>query len=168
MPSYRRDYGGRVWFFTVVTRLGKPIFTDARARLCLARAIVECRRRFPIRVDAWVVMPDHLHAVWTLPDADRDYSRRWSMIKRRFTQQYREAGGHGPPYWQERFWAHRIDDDDDYRHHVDYVHINPMKHGMVHQVADWPWSTFHRYVGAGMYPSDWGGRIALPAHIGNE
>ena len=168
MPNYRRDYAGCFWFFTVVTRQRRALFMDSRARISLARAVVECRRRFPFALDAWVLMPDHLHAVWQLPDDDRDYSRRWSIIKRLFTQRYRECGGHGPPYWQARFWAHRIDDDADYRQHVDYIHINPLKHGLADRVVDWPWSTFHRYARFGVYPEDWGGRIQLPDGIGHE
>lgn len=168
MPNYRRDYSGCAWFFTVVTRGRKPLFRAPAARLCLSRAIGECRHRFPFHIDAWVPLPDHMHAVWTLPDEERNYSRRWSVIKRRFTQMFRGDGAHGAPYWQARFWAHRIDDETDYRHHVDYVHINPLKHGLADSVVTWPWSTFHRYVAAGTYRPDWGGGIIVPPGVGAE
>lgn len=168
MPNYRRDYSGCTWFFTVVTHHRIPLFRDPTARLCLGNAVRECRCRFPFVIDAWVLLPDHMHAVWTMPEADRDYSRRWGVIKRRFTQMLRECGGHGPPCWQKRFWAHRIEGETDYRHHVDYVHINPLKHSLTDSVATWPWSTFHRYVTAGVYPRDWGGRIVLPPGVGAE
>lgn len=168
MPNYRRDYSGDTWFFTVVTKQRHRLFVSETARDCLRESITECRTRYPFHIDACVLLPDHVHCVWTLPEDDRDYSRRWGIIKRRFTQLYRECGGRGPPYWQERFWAHRIDDEADYRHHLDYVHINPVKHGLTDRVSAWPWSTFHRYVKAGVYPADWGGTVVLPKGIGNE
>jgi putative transposase len=141
--------------FTVVLKDRQPLFLDQYARSCLRDAISDCRSRYPFNIDAWVLLPDHLHCVWTLPETDRNYSRRWSIIKRRFTQRFRHYGGHGPPYWQNRFWAHRIDDERDYRNHVDYVHLNPVKHALVSTAADWPWTTFHRYVASGVYPPDW-------------
>jgi putative transposase len=168
MPNYRRDYSGLTWFFTVVTHGRKPLFLRDEARQCLSRSIAECRERFPFEVDASVLLPDHLHAVWTLPGSDPDYSRRWGLIKRRFTQLYREYGRHGPPYWQNRFWAHRIDDERDFQAHVDYVHINPMKHGLVECVRTWQWSTFHRYVARGIYPADWGGKVSISNGVGRE
>ena len=168
MPNYRRFHHGPTWFFTVVTHNRRALFDDPAARDCLSQALRDCRERFPFTVDAMVLLPDHLHAVWTLPDTDLDYSRRWSIIKRRFTQTYRLAGQHKAPYWQVRFWAHCVMGEEDYRHHVDYVHINPMKHGLVEAVEDWPWSSFHRYVCAGVYPQDWGGRVSLPEGVGRE
>jgi putative transposase len=169
MPNYRRDYSGHCWFFTVVTHRRRALLTGDAARAALHASIAECRVRYPFAVDAWVLLPDHLHCIWTLPDADRDYSRRWSFIKRRFTQRLREAsGGHGPPHWQDRFWAHRIDDETDYARHVDYIHINPVKHEFVRSAAEWPWSTLHRYVREGVLPDDWGGAVDLPAHVGRE
>lgn len=168
MPNYRRDYSGCTWFFTVVTKQRRQLFLDEHARTCLREAVRICRTQYPFHIDAWVVLPDHLHCVWTLPEGDRDYSRRWSIIKRRFTQLFREQCTHEQAFWQARFWAHRIDGDADYRHHVDYVHINPVKHGLVNCVYAWPWSTFHRFVKAGDYPDDWGGNIDMPNDIGNE
>jgi len=120
-------------------------------------------RFFPI--DAWVVLADHLHCVWTLPPGDDDFSNRWKAIKIRFVQslprterrsKVRVARG-ARGIWQHRFWEHAIRDGQDYAAHVDYCHFNPVKHGLVSRVADWPHSTFHRYVEGGVYPSTWAG-----------
>ena len=175
VSNYRRVYSGTTWFFTVVTYQRRPILVGAFARDAFRAAILDCRRRYPFRIDAWVLLPDHLHAIWTLPDSDRDYSRRWSMIKRGFTQRMskgpaRERNDHErcltDPLWQPRFWAHRLDDEADHEHHVNYVHINPLKHGFVERVVDWQWSSFHRLVREGTYPSDWGGEVVLPEFVG--
>ncbi|WP_370869430.1 transposase [Methylicorpusculum sp.] len=109
-------------------------------------------------------MPDHLHAIWTLPSDDGDYSVRWNMLKGRFSraidpgerisksrQKRRERG-----IWQRRLWAHLIENQDDYNRHVDYIHWNPVKHGHVKNVSDWPYSSFHRYVRQGIYEKNWG------------
>jgi putative transposase len=96
-----------------------------------------------------VLLPDHLHCLWTLPDGDADFSRRWSVIKRLTTQAC------GSPIWQPRFWEHAIRDERDLHRHLDYVHGNPVKHGLVQRAADWPYSSFHRYLRNGAYPEDW-------------
>jgi putative transposase len=114
-------------------------------------------------IDAWVVLPDHLHCVWTLPSGDDDFSTRWRLIKTIFARSFaaderrsdarrrhQERG-----IWQRRFWEHSIRDDSDFAAHVDYVHFNPVKHGYVAQVADWPYSTFKACVRRGFYPVDW-------------
>jgi len=168
MPNYRRDYSGTVWFFTVVTHRRRPLFRDYRARATLRSAIFECRERYPFDVPAWVLLPDHLHCIWALPDHDRNYSRRWSVIKRRFTQLAGAETRLRAPFWQKRFWAHRIDTDESYRAHTDYIHFNPVKHGLVERVCDWRWSSFHRVVENGLYPADWGGGIEFPITIGRE
>ncbi|NIR30381.1 MAG: transposase [Gammaproteobacteria bacterium] len=168
MPNYRRDYSGTVWFFTVVTRLRRPLFGDPNACRVLGRAVRECRACYPFDVDAWVLLPDHMHAIWTLPASDLQYSRRWALIKRRFTQTYRARSETAPPFWQDRFWAHRIDDNADYRHHMDYVHYNPVKHGFTARPGDWPWTSFRRLVANGIYPGDWGDGITIPECVGNE
>jgi putative transposase len=112
-----------------------------------------------------VVLPDHLHCVWTLPPGDADFSNRWKAIKIRFVQAIpdterrsavRAACGERA-IWQRRFWEHAIRDETDYARHVDYVHFNPVKHGHVQRVADWPYSSFRRWVAAGRYPPDWCG-----------
>ena len=120
----------------------------------------------PFHLLAIVVLPDHLHCLWQLPAGDADFGLRWSLIKRLTNQALprtpgaislsrclrRESG-----LWQRRFWEHRIRDDEDYHRHLDYLHWNPVRHGLVERVADWPWSSYHRLVREGIYPADWGG-----------
>ena len=167
MPQYRRPrIAGQTWFFTVVTAERAPILIQAPVRAALRAAIIEIRQRHPFVIDAWVLLPDHLHCIWTLPEQDRDISSRWSMIKRGVTQRLagtlptnrntsrrrrRESG-----IWQRRFWDHVIRDDQDLLNHLDYIHANPLRHGLVTNVADWPHSSFHRYVKEGLYPQGWG------------
>jgi len=152
MPNYRRAFvAGGSWFFTVN-------LLDRRSRLlveqveALREAVSATRHRFPFQIDAMVVLPDHLHAVWTLPDNDFDFSLRWRLIKVRFsksmptgerlTETRRARGERG--IWQRRYWEHLIRDERDYRHHIDYCWFNPVKHGLVANVEDWPFSPFHR------------------------
>ena len=129
----------------------------------LREAVRAVRRERPFHIDAWVVLPDHLHAVWTLPVGDSDYSGRWREIKKAFSKglpkterlsAVRAAKGERG-IWQRRFWEHTIRDDADYAAHIDYVHINPVKHGLVERVAQWPYSSFHRAVAMDLYPLDW-------------
>jgi putative transposase len=121
----------------------------------------------PFETVAICVLPDHVHAIWRLPPGDADYSRRWQQIKAGFSKALpaevirsqskrnkREKG-----IWQRRFWEHQIRDDEDLRRHVDYIHFNPARHGWVRQVAEWPHSSFHRYVRDGMLSADWAGGI---------
>lgn len=166
MPNYRRErIAGATYFFTVT-------LADRRSRILveeialLRQVCVAANKRMPFKTVAICVLPDHLHAVWELPEDDRDYSLRWASIKSQFSRSLpamatvtasksrrREKG-----IWQRRFWEHRIRDEDDLARHVDYIHFNPVKHGLVSQVGDWPYSSFHRYVARGLLPADWGGR----------
>ena len=168
MPNYRRFYAGNVWFFTVATQTRKPLLTSLGARFCLRMAIGNCRERYPFQIEGWVLLPDHLHCIWHLPDSDLDYSRRWSLIKRKFTQQFRQTSNFMPPFWQKRFWAHAIFDERDYASHLDYTHYNPVKHGYVKAPGEWPWTSFHRSVALGLYPSNWGENVSFYDDIGNE
>ena len=130
-----------------------------------------------ITLDAFVVMPDHLHAVWQLPPNDKDFSLRWSIIKQHVTRDCtiwlpqqdistsREKRGEGG-LWQRRFWEHLIRDEADFSRHLDYIHYNPVKHGYVANTGDWPYSTFHRYVKQGVYPADWGGVADVSGNFG--
>jgi putative transposase len=115
-------------------------------------------------MDAVVILPEHLHAIWSLPPGDHDFSGRWRAIKSQFVRMLRKNGlvlkrnaGGGYDLWQRRFWEHTIRDDEDYRRHVDYIHYNPVKHGLVNRVMDWKYSSFHRYVRFGLLPEDWAG-----------
>ena len=176
MSRYRRSTTtGATFFFTVVTYRRQRILTDEVVRRALRDAIVRVRERYPFTVDAWVLLPDHLHCLWTLPSGDADFGVRWNWIKRTVTRavaaSYERADWRNTSriarrestIWQRRFWEHQIRNDADYTAHMDYVHFNPVKHGLVDRVADWPHSTFHRLVKAGVYPADWaGGEISLP------
>ncbi len=165
MTEYRRAWlPGGTWFFTVnlAERSGNRLLVD---RIDLLRtAFRNVRRRHPFSLDAVVILPDHLHCIWTLPPSDSDFSSRWNLIKGQFargiekgewvSQSRSQRGERG--IWQRRFWEHQIRDDGDFNRHVDYVHWNPIKHGWVRRVADWPYSSFHDYVRRGLYPKHWG------------
>ncbi len=151
---YRRFYQtGGTYFFTVVTDKRQKILTDETVRSALRQAVMTVRERYPFEIEAWVLMPDHLHTIWHLPENDAAYSERWRQIKR--YSQY--LIGRECQLWQKRFWEHTIRDETDFIHHFNYLHFNPVKHGYVEQVSDWPFSTFHRYVKQGIYPKHWGG-----------
>ena len=168
MRNYLRSRIGRVFSFTVVTHERRAILTTDRGRTALRSAILAVQANDPFRVVAIVLLPDHLHAIWELPAADLDYSVRWRLIKSCFTRLWTEAAGGegsiGPSrsrkaergVWQRRFYEHTCRDEADLKRCMDYFHVNPLKHQLVSRVLDWPWSSFHRYVRLGEYPSDWG------------
>ena len=128
--------------------------------------LADNRTKLPFESIAWVLLPDHLHTIWRLPDADSDFSLRWALIKQRVTRiclerlentnstESRMKRREGS-IWQRRFWEHTIRDERDLRHHIDYIHYNPVKHGYAAKPADWPYSTFLRFVRSGVYPKDW-------------
>jgi putative transposase len=161
--NYRRyRVPGGTYFFTA-NLLDRSQDLLVRHIDLLREAVRKTRRDRPFHIDAWVVLPNHLHCVWTLPPGDNDFSNRWKGIKIRFVQSLppteqrshiRIAKGERG-IWQRRFWEHAIRDEEDYGRHVDYVHWNPVKHGLVNCVADWPYSTFHRYVRTGVLPVEW-------------
>ncbi len=184
MSEYRRlIIEGGTYFFTVVTQNRRPLLTSDEVRQALREGIQEVRLSLPFTIEAWVLLPDHMHTIWTLPDGDANYQARWAIIKRTVTKrctgllakgkedlvrkthptfvgnelntsiQSRREGG----LWQRRFWEHAIRDEADFHRHLDYIHWNPVKHGYVKNPMDWPYSTIHRFVAQGLYPSDWGG-----------
>ena len=165
MPNYRRYFvPGGTYFFTVnLLERQRTLLVDEIAHL--RAAVRRVRALYPFHIDACVVLPDHLHCVWTLPTGDADFATRWRLIKLLFVKQLpaterrsanrRNRAERG--IWQRRYWEHCIRDDADYRHHVDYVHLNPVKHGHVGRVVDWPHSSFHHYVKHGIYPLNWAG-----------
>jgi len=168
MSNYRRIWmPGGTYFFTVnlLERHDNPLLV--RHFDLLREAVIHARKRWPFYINAWVVLPDHLHCVWTLPSGYSDNANRWRVIKQHFSKSLpvterrsavrRTRGERGS--WQRRFWARLIMDDVDYQAHIDYCHVNPLKHRLVKRVADWPYSTFHRYVEQGIYPSDWCGDV---------
>lgn len=165
MPNYRRAWcPGGTYFFTVtlLERCSNDLLVRHIDRLRAAMAYV--RARHPFTIHGWVVLPDHLHCVIELPAGDADYAMRWALIKQRFSKstpatelrsevrlRRKERG-----IWQRRYWEHLIRDEADFAAHMDYVHFNPVKHGLVARVIDWPHSTFHRLVELGVYPENWG------------
>ena len=168
MPDYRRNrVPGGTYFFTVnlLERDSDILITEVHA---LRQAVSKVRATRPFHIDAWVILPDHMHAIWTLPADDSDYSGRWKAIKTAFAKLIPRSERLSPMrmmrgergIWQRRFWEHTIRDDRDYAAHVDYVHINPVKHRLVRCVRDWPYSSFHRDVARGVYAPDWAGEGA--------
>jgi len=165
MPEYRRNrVPGGTYFFTVnlLDRKSRLLVTEIDA---LRDAVRHVRARAPFHIDGWVVLPEHMHWTWTLPTGDMNYSARWRDIKKEFLKriphgEFRSAvhvrrGERG--IWQRRFWEHTIRDDRDYAAHLDYIHFNPVKHGLVQSVGDWELSSFRRCVERGLYPADWVG-----------
>ncbi|MBI5611602.1 MAG: transposase [Gammaproteobacteria bacterium] len=165
MTNYRRaTVPGGTYFFTV--NLADRKLTTLVDRIDLLKhAIRQEVVAHPFRVDAFVVLPEHLHTIWILPAGEADFSSRWRRIKAEFSSalpgdEWRSAsrrakGERG--VWQRRFWEHLIRDERDYARHVDYIHFNPVKHGHVTRARDWPHSTFHEWVRNGQYPLDWAG-----------
>lgn len=175
MQHYRRRrVPGGTYFFTLVTYDRAPILTTPLARTLLRDALCACREEHPFSIEAFVLIPDHLHCLMRLPPGDSDYSLRWNLIKRQFTHQWlkrrvvegaisasRERQGHRG-IWQRRFWEHTIRDDEDYLRHANYIHWNPIKHGLATCPHAWPHSTFDRWVRAGRLPADWICQCHLP------
>lgn len=165
MSRYRRSRTpGAMYFFTVVLA-DRRAATLTEHIVWLRAAYAAARARRPFRTVAICVLPDHLHALWQLPPDDADFPVRWSDIKRGFSRMLpaslaRSASKRGKRekgIWQRRDWEHEIRDATDLQRHVDYIHYNPVRHGLVERVADWPHSSFHRYVARGDLPLDWAG-----------
>jgi putative transposase len=167
MTSYRRNFvPGGSYFFTVN-------LWDRRSGLltehvdALRVAFRETRVRHPFAIDAIVILPDHLYAIWTLPEGDADFALRWRLIKGTFSRtlprgeaiSQSRAGKGERGIWQRRYWEHTLRNEADPARHVDYIHFNPVKHGHVTRVRDWPHSSFHRMVKLGVYPDDWAGDV---------
>lgn len=149
MPEYRRAKAlGATYFFTVVTYERQALLADENVRNTLHGGMQLVREKFPFESDAWVLLPDHLHCIWTLPTGGANFSARWAIIKGHVSQRCRARLPHQErltasrrkrkelAFWQRRFWEHQIRDESDFRRHVDYIHWNPVKHGHVTKVAD--------------------------------
>ena len=169
MPRFVRAFvPGGTFFFTVVTHERRPLFRQSRARRLLREAIDQARHRRPFETVAAVLLPDHLHCIWVLPEGDGDFSTRWRQIKGTFTRGWLAAGGdegtlssgkrrkESRGVWHQRFWEHVIRDEEDLRRHVEYIFYNPVKHGHARCAHAWPWSTFHDAVARGWYDKTWG------------
>ena len=162
--QYRRTkQKGGTYFFTVN-------LADRKSNLLtehidhLRQTMKQIKQQHPFHIDAMVVLPDHLHTIWTLPPGDEDYPKRWMLVKAGFSRgipktEYRRKslvtkGERG--IWQRRYWEHLIRDEQDYEKHIDYIHYNPVKHGYVQKAADWKHSSIHRYIENGMIDRNWG------------
>ncbi len=200
MPNYRRPKprAATVFFTVCLAQRGGSLLVDEID--ILRESVAVTRKRRPFRIDAWIVLPDHMHAIWTLPEDDPNYSDRWGAIKARFSKcvRLKAAGqldaqggtvGYKPTLhseqtdaamrrvgfqpteieavrktrspskvakgdagiWQRRFWEHHIRDEQDYAAHMHYVLTNPVKHGLVTRPEDWPYSSIHRDIKAGLW-----------------
>jgi putative transposase len=158
MSDYRRLYTpGGTFFFTVVTAGRRPLFADPHNVQLLRRAFQYVRERRPFEIVAAVILPDHLHCLWRLPDGDADFSTRWQMIKTDVSRHMSATTKDGAKaIWQPRFWEHLIRDEEDLRRHLDYIHFNPVKHGLVADPGAWEPSSFRRFAKAGWYAPGWG------------
>jgi putative transposase len=164
MPDYRRNrVAGGCYFFTVnlLERYQNQLLIQ---QIDLLRDVVRhVRKKHPFHIDGWVVLPDHMHCIWTLPHGDDDYVKRMRLVKTFFSKNIpkterrsrvrHKKGERG--IWQRRYWEHTIRDERDYAAHMDYLHYNPVKHGYVDRVMDWPYSTFRHHVIQGLYPEHW-------------
>lgn len=168
MATFRRALTpGATYFFTVNTYQRQQVLTEKPFYTALKQSLRRIKEAYPFKIEALVLPPDHLHCIWTLPKDDADYALRWNLIKRLTSQQTRhpitpelsesrkKRGELG--LWQRRFWEHQIKDERDFERHVDYIHWNPVKHGYVKAVAEWPYSSFHGFVERDIYPLNWAG-----------
>jgi putative transposase len=177
MMRYRRvKISGASYFFTV--NLAERNSHLLVTHVDLLRASVRhVKNTHSFIIDAIVIMPNHLHALWTLPENDSDYAIRWGLIKSGFSRQFepteristsRQSKGERG-IWQRRFWEHLIRDDDDYENHIDYIHYNPVKHGFVIRPVDWAFSSIHRYIKSGILNEQWGcGEMDFADDVGYE
>jgi putative transposase len=164
---YRRvRIEGGSYFFTVVTHRRQKLFDNPAAVELLETAIADVRAAHPFEIEAQVILPDHLHTIWSLPDGDSDFPMRWRQIKSAFTRglgreddsvkSKSRVSKSERTIWQRRYWEHVICGDNDFTTHVEYIHFNPVKHGLARRPRDWPHSTFHDWVRRGLYELNWG------------
>ena len=183
MSQYRRLFvPGGTFFFTQVTHQRRNWLCRDLARKTLRLAIEQVQIKYPFKIDAFVLLPNHFHCLWTLPPGDKDYTTRMRLIKTYVTkhcakqlnlpisisesrQKRKESN-----LWQRRFWEHLIRDEEDFNRHLDYIHYNPVKHGLCKSVKEWQYSSFHRYVAQGLYSPDWGSceQINFSSNFGSE
>ncbi len=155
--KYKRYYKpGAKYFFTAVTENRKPILIENIDKLRAAFRV--CMTQHPFKIDAIVILPDHLHTIWKLPEGDADFSMRWKSIKRKFSLglpsgpvSASKAKKREKDIWQRRFWEHYIRNERDWRHYVDYIHFNPVKHSYVTSPEEWPHSSYRQAIGKGWY-----------------
>jgi putative transposase len=180
MPNYRRYHtSGGTYFITQVTYQRQPWLCSDTGRTALRTALQHVRQNYPFSIDAFVLLPDHFHTLWTLPAGDTNLSMRMLLIKRCVTKYYGHQLGlevgisrsrekrKERNLWQRRFWEHHIRDDADFANHCDYIHYNPVKHQLCESPQQWAFSSIHRFIQQQIYPLDWGsnGEIQLVSHI---
>jgi putative transposase len=180
MSNYRRPYiNGGTYFITQVTHQRHPWLCSEIGRIALRSAIQHVRQQYPFEIKAFVLLPDHFHTIWTLPENDLNFSLRMRLIKRFVTKYYgaklaididiseSRTKRKESNLWQRRFWEHLIRDDLDFANHCDYIHYNPTKHGLSSSPQKWAFSSIHRFVRSGIYPIDWGesGEVNLDSAV---
>jgi putative transposase len=179
---YRRTrIAGASYFFTVVTFRRQRLFADVGPVRLFEGALQSVCDAHPFVLEAQVILPDHVHALWTLPEGDEDFSTRWRLIKSAFSRAYAKAYSapvSGPSrrakgeqaIWQRRYWEHLIRDERDFGAHLDYIHFNPVRHGLATAPVEWPHSTFRQWLARGVYDAAWGSATmpALPEWAGRE
>ena len=174
---YRRaKIRGGTYFFTVVTYNRLKIFKHLENIILLRAVFKKVMQKHPFKIDAIVLLPDHLHCIWTLPQLDSDFSTRWRLIKSYFSRDFDQKNvgwveARNPTnetyqtsrqkkkeksIWQRRFWEHVIRNQQDLNRHIEYIHYNSVKHGLARAPANWAYSSFHRYVNNGIYDIKWG------------
>jgi putative transposase len=183
MPNYRRIHlAGGTYFFTQVTYQREPWLCSNIARSTLRTSIEKVRQKYPFVIDAFVLLPDHFHCILTLPDKDSNYATRLRLIKTFVTknckdrlkletkiansrQKRKESN-----LWQRRYWEHAIRDEEDFAWHCDYIHYNPVKHGLCERPQQWEFSSIHRFIAQGIYSENWGSdRVPdIPLDVGYE
>lgn len=169
MADYRRrQIAGGSYFFTLVTHSRAPLFSSQSARTILGNTLRTCQREWLFEINAIVLLPEHLHTIWTLPSGDVNYPQRWAWIKKEFTKEWLRSGGWEQPVsqsrkkrgdhgvWQPRYWEHTLKNEDDFDRHFDYIHWNPVKHRHVRCPSEWEASSIHRWINANVYEPEWG------------
>ena len=169
---YRRVFqAGATYFFTLVVHERAKLFADESNIARWRAAVDKVRRRRPFEIEAEVILPDHVHMLWTMPTGDADYATRIRLVKTSFTKSLGLIGSVANKsraqkgereVWQRRYWEHTIRDERDFQMRLDYIHYNPVKHGIVSRAADWPHSTFQAWVKKGAYDPWWGGDGMAP------
>jgi len=163
MSDYRRAlFPGGCYFFTVVTYQRQPLFSCPDNIAHLRAAFKKIKKQRPFCIDGIVILPDHIHTLWRLPEGDDDFSGRWRELKKLTSKEINKQSNERNErhVWQRRFYEHVIRGETDWQRHMDYIHYNPVKHGLVERVVDWPWSSFHHGVQKGRYEVDWGARVS--------
>jgi putative transposase len=177
MQYIRTHFPGGCYFFTVLTQNREPIFNIDKNVSLLRNSFRYVIQRHPFIIDAFVLLPDHLHCIFTLPENDYNYSMRWNLIIGHFSRHIVSLDSNVSPskihkrernIWQRRFWEHHIVDEQDFQYHIEYIHFNPVKHGYVTTASDWPYSSFHKFVKMKIYESDWGMSSVENKYIGRE